>query len=81
MDGKFDDPEIEALANEVARLEGSTPAEAVKTALLQRKTRLGVSDEERIRRTEEIIGEIHEMPVLDARHPDQILYDENGLPK
>lgn len=81
MDGQFDDPEIETLAAQVARLEGTTPVEAVKHALRERKKKLGMTDAERLRRTEEIIREIHSMPVLDPRNPDEILYDENGLPK
>jgi hypothetical protein len=35
-------------------------------------------DMERVRA---ILDRVHALPILDPRHPDDILYDEYGLPK
>jgi hypothetical protein len=70
-------------AQELARLAGETMAQAVDRAISERL--------ERIRRTrnrgavaERLLSigrECARLPVLDKRCPDEILYDESGLPK
>jgi len=70
-------------AQELARLAGETMTQAVDRAIAERL--------ERIRRTRNRgalakrllkIGQgCARLPVLDKRSPDEMLYDENGLPR
>lgn len=76
-------PEIERLAATVARLTGETRTEAVRVVLTDRLARL-----ERERTGRSLADELDDialacagLPILDARHPDEILgYDAAGLP-
>ena len=76
------DTETDELARELADLRGISITEAVKGALKK-----SVADERRLRgkaSLEELLAlarKLHDMPVLDPRSPDEMLYDENGLPK
>jgi len=77
-------PEAEQLAQDLARLTGESKAEAVTQALRDRLER--VRSERPQRRLADELDEIAlrcaSRPVLDRRHPDEILgYDENGLPR
>ena len=68
------------LARELAELTGESITEAVVVSLearlnLERRKRrsVGLSD---------IVERFRELPVLDERHPDEIVgYDEHGLPQ
>jgi len=70
-------------ARELARLAGETMTQAVDRAIAERL--------ERIRKTRnrdglaerllEIGRNCVTLPVLDARSPEEMLYDEHGLPK
>ncbi|MCW5978601.1 MAG: type II toxin-antitoxin system VapB family antitoxin [Bryobacteraceae bacterium] len=70
-------------AKELARLANETMTEAVDRAITERL--------ERLRRTRnagglaetllEIGRECSRLPLLDRRRPEEILYDESGLPK
>lgn len=77
-------PETEQLAETLAKLTGETKTEAVTQALRDRLARLR---QERTRRRladelDEIARHCSRLPVLDSRHPDEILgYDEHGLPR
>jgi antitoxin VapB len=77
----------DALARELAKLKNMPITEAVVDEL-----RRGVERERQRPRTKQDRDEIYEklmeigrrasaLPNLDPRHPDEILYDENGLPK
>lgn len=77
----LEDPEIDGLAHEVAKLEGSTVAEAVGRALRERRAALVSDLEERDRRIRELLAEVDRMPVLDPRDHGEMLYDKDGLPK
>lgn len=81
---KIEIEETERLAREIAQRTGETPAQAILTALRERLARLEHHDQESERRFAAImaIGEhCANLPVLDARHPDEISgYDEYGLP-
>jgi antitoxin VapB len=74
--------EAEALAAEVARRTGETKTQAVINALKERLARVRrlrprrrLSDE-----LQEIAARFDSLPILDARHPDEILdYDQDGL--
>lgn len=75
------DPEVDRMARELAGLEHVTITEAVARALSERRQRLLDAREAKRRRVEALLAEIHKAPILDPRHPDEILYDEDGLPK
>jgi antitoxin VapB len=70
-------------AKELARMAGETIAEAVDRAVTERLERL------RKRRNRKALAErllkigeqCSRLPVLDTRSPDEILYDERGLPR
>lgn len=75
------DPEIDRVARELAKLEGTTLTEAVSRALADRRERLLADREARKKRIGKLLEEIWALPVLDRRQPDEMLYDEDGLPK
>ena len=70
-------------ARELARLTGETMSEAVDRAVTERLERL------RRKRNREAVAErileigkaCADLPVLDARNEDDMLYDELGVPK
>jgi len=77
-------PEVEKLAESLAKLTGESKTEAVKKALRDRLHRLEcrrsgmkLADE-----LDELALHCANLPVLDNRSPEEILgYDDNGLPK
>jgi len=77
-------PEVEELAETLARLTGETKTEAVRRAL---RDRLGRLRRERAKRRladelDAIARGCAALPVLDRRPADEILgYDENGVPR
>lgn len=72
------DPDVDRLAREVARLEGKSITDAIAAALAERHSRLLAAQEETLRQAHEQRAIIRALPVLDPRHPDEILYDEHG---
>ena len=75
------------LARAIARHTGESPAQAVVTILRERPTqperleRHSQEHEQRIAEIMAITEHCASLPILDARHPDEILgYDEYGLP-
>lgn len=54
-------PEVERLAEEVARLTGETKTEAIRKALLERKARLARRERPRSELIEEFLHEMHEL--------------------
>lgn len=70
-------------ARELAKLTGETISEAVHRAVAERLERL------RRKRNREALAErlldigkdCAALPILDTRTPNEMLYDENGLPK
>jgi antitoxin VapB len=76
--------EAERLARELARATGESLTEAVTRALrdrLVRETGRSANTEQWLNGIREIQREVAELPVVDAREPDEILgYDEHGLP-
>jgi antitoxin VapB len=76
-------PRARQLALELSRVTGETVTEAVMNALderLQRQTALP-RGEGLAERLMEIGRHAASLPVLDPREPDEMLYDEYGLPK
>ena len=76
------DPETDSLARELADLTGASLTDAVKGALndklvLERKKRGRASFEELLA----IAKRCAALPVLDDRSPEDMLYDEFGVPK
>jgi len=54
-------PEVERLAEEVARLAGETKTEAIRKALLERKARLARPERSRSELVEEFLREMHDL--------------------
>jgi len=74
--------ETEKLASDLAALAGETKTEAVTKAL---RERLALMKRRRAKRRlaerlDEIAKHCASLPVLDARTPEEMLYDEHGLP-
>ncbi len=70
-------------AKELARLAGETMTEAVDRAIAERLERIHKSRnrEAVAERLLEIGHACRRLPVLDKRSPEDMLYDEQGLPK
>jgi antitoxin VapB len=75
------DPEVDKAARELARLEGTSITDAVGKAIDERKKRILEDRARRAREVEQILAEVRKLPILDPRPADEILYDEDGLPK
>ena len=76
-------PEARKLADELSALTGKTVTEAVTIALREKVARERAS---RLKqgvagRLMAIAEEVSKLPVLDPRDPNEMLYDETGLPK
>jgi len=76
-------PEARRLADELSALTGESVTEAVTEALRERLERMkrSQSKEGLAERLLEIGRRWNSEPELDPRDPDEILYDEFGLPK
>jgi antitoxin VapB len=78
------DPETDRLARELAGLTGETMTQAIRRALeqrLQRERRVRRAREERLAEELNAIGRhCASLPELDPRSPEELLYDERGLP-
>jgi antitoxin VapB len=74
--------EAEKLAKELSALTGESKTEAVVKSL---RDRLEVVRRRRRRRIVERLDEIARhcasLPVIDSRTPEEMLYDERGLPR
>jgi antitoxin VapB len=79
------DPEVHALAVELATRTGQSLTQAVKQALLDRlaRERAATSNQQRlVARVLELGRRASSRPVLDSRSPEEILgYDEFGAPR
>lgn len=80
----IEDPEIDRLADEVAKRTGESPAEILRQALMERLEREQSEQAEEpglAERLDEIAKHCASLPDLDTRSPDEIIeYDEYGLP-
>ncbi len=70
-------------ARELARLAGETMTQAVDRAIAERLERIRKKRNRGalVERLLEIGHECAGLPMLDKRSPEEMLYDENGLPK
>jgi antitoxin VapB len=70
-------------AQELARLAGETMTQAVDIAIVERLQRIRKARNRGAvaERLLKIGRECARLPVLDRRSPEEMLYDENGLPK
>ena len=76
--------ETEKLAAKLAALTGESKTQAVTEALkerLERVTRRRRGAQSVAARLNEIAKHCAALPVLDDRRPEEMLYDERGLPK
>ena len=76
--------ETESLATELAKLTGESKTGAVKKALVARLALL----KQRNRNAQSLADELDEiaihcagLPVLNNHNPEELLYDERGLPR
>jgi antitoxin VapB len=74
--------EAEQLAADLAALTGESKTEAVTKALKQRLETIQRQQTNRplLDRLNEIAEHCASLPVLDSRSPEEMLYDEHGLP-
>jgi antitoxin VapB len=78
------DPEVDALARELAARTGVSITEAVLVALreqLARERAKALAGIDLAEALMEIGRRCAALPLLDDRPPDEILYDEHGLPR
>jgi len=75
--------ETEKLASDLAALTGETKTEAVTKALRDRLEQIKRRRSKRrlVDRVDEIAKHCASLPVLDRRSPEEMLYDERGLPR
>lgn len=88
MDLHLVNSEAAALAFYLADTSKQTPEQLVLSALKQYAGQLpqkrvrSPEEKERLLMTiDEIADKTVALPILDSRHPDEILYDEDGLPR
>ncbi len=92
MNLRISDPKIEELAQELASRTGEDPTVAVIRALeerLDRQPPVPTPMDEAAKRADrarreaavlKLVAEFNKLPVLDNRTPEEMLYDEDGLP-
>jgi antitoxin VapB len=77
-------PEVEQLAHALADATGESLTDAVGNALRERLEHVQRTKSSRtrlLREVRQIQQTVASLPIRDARDPDQILYDDVGLPK
>jgi antitoxin VapB len=76
------DAETDRLARELADLTGEKITDAVRAAVRERLSReLRRRERGSLERIREIVRAYNTKPVVDPRTPEEMLYDEHGLPK
>lgn len=79
------DPEAYELASDIAQTTGKSLTRVVIDALRREKQMLRTAPEPiDMAKVRAILAELHAMPEVDSRSPDEILndlYDQNGLPR
>ena len=73
------------MAKELSELTGESMTDAVIHALEKRlaeeRAKRMKSASEKRRAIQALVEEVRRLPVYDDRHPDDMLYDKDGLPK
>ena len=76
------DPETDRLARELAAVTGESLTDAIRTALAERLERARPLHQYPLQAAAQRIRErLRLLPVLDPRPADELLYDEDGLPR
>jgi len=75
------DPEVERLARELAEIEGMSVTDAIRCALIERRTRLLDAREAKRRRAAAALARFDALRVLDTSDQADLLYGEDGLPR
>jgi antitoxin VapB len=79
------DPKAYEMAQELARLTGESVTEAVvhalETTLAHERAKARPEKADVRAKILALVEEVKSLPVYDDRHPDDMLYDEDGLPK
>ena len=72
-------PEVEALARDLASRAGTGITEVILEALKERKSRLESEKEARYERIMAILSRVDQLPILDHRTPEEIVgFNEFG---
>lgn len=73
------------MAQELSCLTGENLTQAVIKAIEERLERERIREQQNRKgigaQLQQLADQCVALPLLDQRHPDEILYDENGLPK
>jgi len=91
MNVRINDTRVDELAEELAKRTGEDPTALVIRALEEKlqaepaalpQNEAAVLADRQKRKAEilEILARIDELPMVDNRPPDELLYDKNGLP-
>ncbi len=75
----IESPELEQLARELAEATGEPVDEAVRGAICARLQQAR-DEAASLDRIHALQAKVRELPVYDDRSPDEILYDQDGLP-
>lgn len=77
------DPRAHELATQIAHLTGLSLTDAVLLALRDQAQKLNaqLTPEARYHAVLDFVRRCHRIPVADERTPEEILYDEQGLPR
>ena len=79
-------PDVVRAIKRLSELTGQSATQAVKQAV---EEAIAVAERRKLdnprgldlEKIDALLEEVWSLPILDDRHPDDILYDENGLPK
>jgi len=81
------DEQTDRLVRQYARLHGTSYTNAIRKAVTQALEREGLEPVTHMARAarirvaiDDVRGMLADAPVLDTRSPDEILYDEDGIP-
>lgn len=76
------DPETDRLVRDLAALTGLTITDVIRVAVREKMVREARRRERgSMDRIQAIVRAYNALPVVDPRTPEEMLYDEHGLPK
>ena len=77
----FEGSELSRLARELAKIEGTSIADAIRRALIERRSRLLNERQTKRLRVDAALARLDALPVQDQRDHAEMLYGEDGLPR